>query len=148
MAVVRQEDVLRFEITVDDSLVVRRRETARDLRGVLDRPADGHRSAVGALPERLALEELGHDERRSRVRAHVVHRQDVGMIQRRGGARFALEPRQPVAVLGKRRGDDLDGNVTCKARIARPVDLAHAAGAKGGHDRVRSEPSAGRQLQG
>ena len=71
------------------------------------------------------------------------------MVQRGGGARFLLEPRAGGrGSAANAAGSDLDGDVAPEPRIAGAIDLAHAAGAKGGHDRVRSEPSAGRQLQG
>ena len=51
---------------------------------------DVQRSARQALLQRFTLEQLHGDERR--IRADVVNRADIRVIQRRGGARLALKP--------------------------------------------------------
>ena len=43
---------------------------------------------------------------------------------------LALETTEAVGVAGNRPGQDLDGDVTVKSGVARPVDLAHATGTK------------------
>jgi hypothetical protein len=48
-------------------------------------------------------------------------------LQRREGLGFALEPRQTFAISGNRVGQDLDGNVAPRLRVARAVDLAPPA---------------------
>ena len=45
-AVGGEEDVLRLQVAMDDALLVRRGEAARDLDGDLDRLADGQRAAL------------------------------------------------------------------------------------------------------
>ena len=65
------------------------------------------------------------------------------MVQRRGGAGFLLESTEAIDVGRERRGQDFDRDVTSEPRIARTVDLAHAAGAEGGDDFVGAEPAAG-----
>ena len=57
--------------------------------------------------------------------------------------RFALEPREPIGVGGERLGQDLDRDVAIQLRVARAIDLAHAAGAEGRQDLVRAEAGAG-----
>ena len=52
------------------------------------------------------------------------------MIERGGGARLLLETPQAVRVGGKRCRQNLDGDVAVQARVARAIDLAHAAGAE------------------
>ena len=69
------------------------------------------------------------------------------MRQRGDGLGFALEARQPVGVIRKRGRQDLDCDIAIEARVPRPVDLAHAAGADGGEDFVRAETSAGSEGQ-
>ena len=49
------------------------------------------------------------------------------MIQRRQELSLTLEPGQPLRVAGKLLRQDLDGHVTAKVPIERPMDLAHAA---------------------
>ena len=62
------------------------------------------------------------------------------MIQRRGGARLLLESMEAIGIGRDGRGQDLDGHVTPEPCVARAVHLAHAAGAEGRHDLVRTEP--------
>jgi hypothetical protein len=77
---------------MDDALFVRSLERRRDLTGQAHRVLEGQprrrawtlREQVG---QRLAFDEL-HDEI---VGTDVVQRADVGMIERRDRARFALE---------------------------------------------------------
>ena len=70
-----------------------------------------------------------------------------GMIQRRERLRFALEAGEPLGVAGERVGQDLDRDVAIQLRVARAIDLAHAAGPKGGEDLVRAEANAGQEGQ-
>ncbi len=56
------------------------------------------------------------------------------MVQRGQQVRFAPEPRQTVGVGGDGFRQDLHRDVTPESRVARAVDLAHAAGPDGGED--------------
>ena len=61
----------------------------------------------------------------------TVDVRDVRMIQRGQHLRFALESREPVGISRERLGQDLDRDVAIQPRVARAIDLAHAARAKG-----------------
>jgi len=61
------------------------------------------------------------------------------MIQGRCGIGFQLEAVQALRIGRERCRQDLDGHVAFEPRIARAIHLAHAAGADGGHDLVRSK---------
>jgi hypothetical protein len=69
-------------------------QAAGDLRSVINCSAQRDRPAVKTLTQRLAF------VRRTPVRRHLVNRENVGMIQRRGSPRFLFEP-------GKRSGSAL-----------------------------------------
>ena len=56
----------------------------------------------------------------------AVDRGDIGVIQRRQHARFALEPRQPFGIRGEDRRQDLDRDFTSECGIACAIHLAHA----------------------
>src|SRR5450759_5368689 len=58
---------------------------------------------------------------------------DVGMIQRGDSSRLALE------AVGELLLGDLDGDRAVQPRVARSVHVAHAAGADGREDLVRTE---------
>jgi len=67
------------------------------------------------------------------------------MIELRDRACFAIEPFAELRIGGERLRENLDGNRTIEARVARLVDLPHAAGPEGGEDLVRAEADAGLQ---
>ena len=98
------------------------------------------RTACNTLMNRLAPEQL-HDEEFMvvRGRADIVDRADVGMLKRRDGPRFSLEP------FARRSGSDeilrehFDRNVSIKAGIVRTINLAHAAFAYRRNDVIWAE---------
>ncbi len=92
-AVVRHEDVLGLEIAVDDALLVRGAEAAGDLERVVDGLARRDRAAGELLAQGRSLEQLRDDVRRAVVRADVVDRHDVRMVE-------ARRPRAPPARSG------------------------------------------------
>ena len=140
--VVRQKQVLGLEISMDDPLLVRRREPLRDLDRVVGRLAHRDRAAGHPRAQRLALEQLRHDVRRAvaRVGPEVVHRRDVRVIQSAGRLGLLLEPPQPIGVLRVRRRQHLHRDVALQPLVPRPVNLPHPASADGRHDLVRAEP--------
>ncbi len=60
--------------------------------------------------QRHALQKLHGDEVRAILLANVVDRADVGMIQRRGRLRFALEAVQRLRVSGDVFGQELESD--------------------------------------
>ncbi len=133
------EDVFGLQVPVHDPLLVRRGETGRDGARVLERPADRERTAGEARPQRFSLEQLRHDVGRALVGSHVVDREDVRVVQLPGRLGLQLEAPQPVGVGRERRRQDFDRDLALQAGVARPVDLAHSAGAERRDDFIRSE---------
>ena len=74
-----------------------------------------------------------------------VQVRDVGMVQRCEHLRFALESRDAIRITDERGGEDLNRDVAIEFRIARAVDLAHAAGADGGDDFISAKARTGTQ---
>src|SRR5581483_6602745 len=104
-AIARDEDVLRFQIAMHDPFLVRGGESVRDLSRVFDRLANGNARAalVGEavadlVAERLSFEQLHNYVRGVVVRADVIDRDEVRMIQRAGRTRLDLEAMQPVGI--------------------------------------------------
>src|SRR5262249_60778977 len=64
---------------------------------------------------------------------------DGRMIGRRQHARLAFEARQSIGVRGEGRRQDLDRYVTPQPRVARPIDLAHPAGADRRQNFIRAQ---------
>src|SRR5262245_35478924 len=61
------------------------------------------------------------------------------MIERCEHLRFALEPGDAIGIGGERIGQDLDRDVASELRVARAIDLAHAARTERGHNLIRPE---------
>src|SRR5262249_2315643 len=116
-----------------------------DLRRVVDGLPLGQRRLADARAKRLALEELRYDVRRAVVGADVVDAEDVGVIERAGSARFLLEPAEAVCGFRESGRQDFHGHFASQPRVVGAIDLAHASGAEGRHDFVRSETRSGGQ---
>ena len=70
---------------------------------------------------------------------------NVGMVQRREDARFALEPSESIGIRREGRRQNLDRDLALRLGVARAIDLAHAAGTERAGDFVRAEVDAGLQ---
>ena len=89
-----------------------------------------------------------HERRCRRHLFDAVDLRDVGMVERRRDARLALEPRQAIRIAGDAGRQDLDRDVASEARVARAIDLAHAAGPDGRHDLIRTKARTGGRASG
>ena len=134
-AVEADHDVLGRDVAVDDgecrAVVVRRLvrlvETEEEV--VDDGAGDGHGDAVAGVAhqleeagERLALDELHHDEELAGVRDDVERGHDVGVTEASGEARLVDEHRRERRVLRVLRMHALDCDEAVEAHRA-----AHAA---------------------
>src|SRR5262249_11395251 len=90
------------------------------------------------LAQRPPLDVFHREIRRLVYRAHVVDRDDVGMVQRGGGARLLLEPLSPRSVRGNRGGKDLHRDLPAKPRVPRLPHFSHSARANRREDFVRA----------
>jgi len=101
-------------------------------------------SAAGQpLGEGLTLEIFEHEEVDTALVADVVERADVRVIERRDRARLAVEALAQLRICGEGLGQHLDGDRPIEPRIARPIDLAHPAGADGADYFIGTEPHSG-----
>ena len=92
-----------------------------------------------SLAEGFAFQQLHDGEGLALLGSIVVDGEDVGMREGGHDLGLALEAGQPGRILGKLRGQDLDGDVAIESRVAGPIDFAHAARADGGADLVGTE---------
>ena len=99
-----------------------------DLRGVVHGLAHRKRTVLHALTQRLALEQLRHDVRRSGVVPDVEDRQNIRVVQGRRGASFQFETVPAIGVARDDGGENLDGDITSEPRIPGPIHLAHRPG--------------------
>ncbi len=130
---------------MDDARAVGLVERVRDLDADPERLLLRQGALLQPVGERLAFEVLHHQVVDAVLLADVVEGADVGMVEGGGGAGLTLEARAAVGVLGEVRGQDLDGDGAVQARVARAVDLAHPARAKGREDLVGTEARSGRE---
>ncbi len=103
----REQHVAGLHVAVHHAVAVRERERRRDLGGDLRGLArvDG-RLGADEVAQRSALDVLHDDEVRAVFLAPVVDRDDVGMVEVRGGLRLApeaLDERRLARVLGEQR---------------------------------------------
>lgn len=126
-AVFAHKDVVRFQIAVDDAVLVRCRQPLRHLDGYIQRPARWQSPTRQPRPQRFALQQFRNQIGHAILCAHVINRQQVGVVQGAGGPRFLLEAPQAFAVGGKIRRQDFEGNFTFQAGIERAIDFAHAS---------------------
>src|SRR5579863_8342582 len=83
-----------------------------------------------------AIEKFHGDKGLALLIANVVNRADIGMIQRRGGLRLALETSQGLRIASYFFGQKLQGDETAQPCVFRFVDDTHAATAKFLYDAI------------
>jgi hypothetical protein len=142
----RQENVPGLDVAVDDAGAMSGAQRASHGDRDVDPCLQIDPAACKALLQRFALQQL-HDEIRVTVAniADVVKGADVRMLEGGDRAGFALEAVSRLGGLGDIRGQHLDGDVAIEPRVARLVDLAHAARADRGDDLVRSQACTSRE---
>ena len=104
VAVFGHRDVRRFQIAVDDPLLVCCLERLADLFGHPQRFLDGNRSVPDALVQALAVHKLENQELSAIRCVEPIDRADMRMIQRGKNLCFTAETRQAFRVLGERVG--------------------------------------------
>ncbi len=130
LAALGDEDVAGLDVAVEDALAVRGVERVRDVDRDVDDPIDRQRAGAEDLVQGGAVDQLHHDEAAAVMLADVVERADVGVVQRRGGARLALEALRGQRVGGGRLGQELHCDVAAEPEVLPPVDDTHAASAQ------------------
>ncbi len=115
-------------------------QSVRELGPEVEHFREGQGPGAEPPPQRLALDALHHDVVRARPVggfADVVDVDDVRVVEGGGGARLPFEPRQQLGIGA--RAQDLDGYGAAEPRVARAVDLAHAAGSQAVDDLVGAD---------
>ena len=116
---------------MNDALLVRRFERLRDLPRDRQRLVERNRASRDPSASVVALDQLQDERVRSPSSfLEPVDAADVRMVQRREHLRFALEAREAIGIGGEGVRQDLDRDVAIELRVARAIDLAHAAGAR------------------
>ncbi|MCG3159451.1 MAG: hypothetical protein JMDDDDMK_00440 [Acidobacteria bacterium] len=139
--VFRDKQVFRFEVAMHDAALVCSGKSGGDLLRVVNRATHRQRALIELRAQFLAFQQFGDEERQALVRADVVNRQDVRVVQCRGRARLLLEAAQAVGVFGELGRQGLDGDLTIQSRVAGFVDFAHATCAQRSDDFVMVKTS-------
>ena len=114
-------------------------------RAVSRTSVDADAPALDAVGERRSLHQLQHERGRGALVLDAVDGADVRMVERGQHARFALESREASGSDVKARGRILIATSRPSLRVARAVDLAHAARTERRHHVVLAEATAGGQ---
>jgi hypothetical protein len=141
----RESDIRRLEVAMHDAALAphraRRQSDARYR--VSHRPAAWPINQ--AIRQRAALDELENERAYPVALFDAVDRGDAGMIERRKDFGFAIEARETLRVARERLRQNLERNVAIQPGVARPINLTHAAGAKGLDDFVHTKTQTGSQ---
>ena len=116
-----------------------------DADGDLHGLTPGNRSPPQPLTERLAFQQLGHDEGDAVFVSDVMDRQNVGMREGGDGFGLPLEAGQRIGVICQAFRQHLDRHVAIEARVAGAVHLSHAARAEGSENFIGTKLIPGRQ---
>ena len=93
------KNIFRFEIAVDNVLVMRRHQPLCDLDAVFVRLPNRNWPVHHSLAKGLPLQQFRDDIRRASVHADVVDCDNVGVVQRGGSPGFLLKTPQAVGVI-------------------------------------------------
>ena len=138
VAVSRDEEVLRLQVSVDDALLVCGGEALCDLQRVVNGLLLADRTRVELSAQRLAFQKL-HDRVSDAVLvSEVMDREDVRMRKRRDRLRLALEPCECVGIGSNGLRQNLDRDIPIELPVPRPIHLAHSPGSERGEDLVRT----------
>ena len=134
---VRDEEVVRLDVAMNDPLVVRGREHVEELLTDLEHVGQRKRAALPDAPrlEELALEQLHHEIGVALVRRVVVEdADDTRMIDLVRRVAFLQEATARVGVARELRVEDLDRGAASVVLVRRGVDRADAAARNAGVD--------------
>jgi hypothetical protein len=123
-------DVRGLQVPVNDVLLMRRFERIGDLHRDVERLVGRDRTCGDAVGERGAFHELHRERGRLAAALEPVDLRDIRMIER--GERFglALKTRHSIGIVGKRRRENLDGDLAFEVTVGGAIHLAHTAGAE------------------
>jgi hypothetical protein len=133
----RDLDVGRFQVTVDDAVLMRRLQRLRDLLRDRQRLIERDRTARNALRQIVPFDQFHHERGAAAALFEAVDARDVGMVQGPQRARLAPEARQSLRIARELGRQCLDGNIAAKPLVVRPIHLAHPASAQQGEDAIR-----------
>ncbi len=127
LSVAVNQDVLRFDVTVNNAAIVGVLQAVADLRRKTKYIRRWQIRIAEQLAQVGAIDIFHHDETPRSGLACIVHIDDVGMVELCQCSRFLLEAFQAAITLGNFLREQLDGNGSVEIRLPRLVDGTHAA---------------------
>ncbi len=124
------EEVGGLDVAVDDALGVGGGEGIGDLAAQLQHQLGGQGPAGDAVLEDLAFEQLHSDEGLAVVLVNFMDGADVGVVEGSGGAGFAQEAFERLAVAGELFGQELESDEAAELGVFGLVDHTHATAAQ------------------
>ena len=126
-----------LDVAVDQSHLVGKSQAVGSLRDVVR----GQPILEGAVAIQQRLQagavHIFHDQvMEPAVGVKIVAANDVGMVQRGGDPRFAIEPHQVRTIAGSLQMQDFDRHPAPQQRVFRQVNGTHATGSDLGHQLV------------
>jgi hypothetical protein len=128
---------------MDDPARVSRRQRIGDANGDPQHLVEAHAVPRNELIHAFSTHILHHDEIVAVSRFDLMNRDDVRVIEGRGGVCFLDKPAAAVRVADAIGRQYLDSHLTIQSRIASPIYLAHPTCADEREDFVRPECRAG-----
>ena len=123
-----EQDVARLDVAMDQARLVSRGEAGSGLAADAEDVFQLEGAfAVDFVLERLALDELHHQVGRLMRIVDGVDRDDVLVMDGRGGCGFAEEPLDGDGIGGQLRGHHFDRDDAAELGVEGPQDGAHAA---------------------
>ena len=126
----RDDDVLRFDVAVNNAGGVRFGQRLRRLYADIHHVAGRERGFPDPLGKALAVDVLHGDENVAVRFADFVNGADVGMVERGSGLGLVDQPLPGLRTAGQRLGQHLDGDFARERTVFREKDLSHAARAE------------------
>src|SRR6185369_16294837 len=122
---------------MNDPLRMRRDQRICHLDGYLEQVLQIHCvPAPDPLLQALTFQLLHDNEGMTLVVVDVMNDANVGMVQLRGGARFAYKALQGFAIVEELLRNELQGNVTAKPHVLGFIDNPHAPAAEFSYDAI------------
>jgi hypothetical protein len=112
---------------MDDAAIVRGFQAVAELHRGDERLASGQGSPGEAIRQRVAVDQLHHDDRRAGGILDAEHLGDVGVVERCEHLRFALEAVAAIVVAQRGQRQDLQGDISSEPGIAGAKHFAHSA---------------------
>ena len=130
VAAIGHEDVRGLDVAVNDALGVRRVERIRDLNADVEQRVDTEWLGAHPVLQCAPFQEFHREEGPSLGFLDFVDRADVWMIQRRCGARLALEALERLRIADEIVREEFQRGKPAEPRVFGLVDHTHAAAAQ------------------